>query len=121
MPATRKAPSSQTRSALATSSSSSASGRKRAITSSAAWLIELPCMVTEREPPVPPPVAMRSVSPWTKRTRSNGMPARACRIWAQAVSWPWPFDCVPTCRSTMPSSAKAMRVSSRVEPRIDSM
>ena len=45
------------------------------IITSAAWLIELPCIVTEREPPVPPPLAIRSLSPCTKRIRSNGMPA----------------------------------------------
>ncbi len=121
VPAMRKAPSSKTRSAPATSSSSSASGRKRAITSSAAWLIELPCIVAEREPPVPPPLAIRSLSPCTKRIFSNGIPLRSSRICANAVSWPWPFDWVPTQSSTMPSSAKAMVVVSFWSPRIDSM
>ena len=91
------------------------------MTTSAAWLIELPCIVTEREPPVPPPLAIRSLSPWMKRTLSNGMPLRSCRIWAKTVSWPWPFDWVPTASSTMPSSAKAIEVVSFWSPRIDSM
>ena len=55
-------------------------GGSGSITSSAAWLIEFPCMVVERDPPVPPPLAIRSLSPCTKRIRSNGMPLRSARI-----------------------------------------
>jgi hypothetical protein len=117
----RNAPPSHTRSALATSSSSSARGRNFAIISSAALLIELPCIVTDRDPPVPPPCSIRSLSPCTKRIRSNGIPARSCRNWAYTVSCPWPFDWVPTYSSTIPSGAKPILVPSRVSPRIDSM
>ena len=36
--------------------------------------VAVPCTVTEREPPVPPPLAMRSLSPSTMRTWSCGIP-----------------------------------------------
>ena len=48
-------------------------GNPTETTLAAASLIAAPCAVSEREPPVPPPALIRSLSPWTILIFSNGM------------------------------------------------
>ena len=54
---------------------------------------------------MPVPRGTTAVSDWTSRTCSIGMPSSSCTIIANAVSWPWPCDDVPTVTSTPPSAA----------------
>jgi hypothetical protein len=49
---------------------------------SEALLIAVPCAVSEREPPVPPPPLIRLVSPWTILIASNGTLSFWCSTWA---------------------------------------
>ena len=58
--------------------------------------VALFCTVTERDPPVPPPLAIRSLSPCTTVIFSAGMPVWSARNWANTVSCPCPLLCVPT-------------------------
>ena len=69
-------------SAAAVSNSWAAKSLPRSITRSEASVIAMPWAVSEREPPVPPPAWIRSVSPWTMRIFSNGTFSRWCRTWA---------------------------------------
>src|SRR5262249_53239959 len=69
------------------------------------------------DPPVPVPVAIRSVSPCTTRTRSGDSESRSAMICANAVWWPCPFDCVPASRVTWPSlSSRSVTVSGPLLP-----
>ena len=81
----------------------------------------MPSAVSEREPPVPPPHLSLAVSPWTIRIFSNGTPRRSLTTWAKAVSWPWPFDWVPTATLTVPSSSKLIDAVSCGSPMVDLM
>ena len=51
------------------------------------WTADPPSC-SERDPPVPPPVRTRSVSPSTSVMRSTGMPVWSVTIMANAVWWP---------------------------------
>ena len=50
----------------------------------------LPAFMAEREPPVPPPASISSLSPWTRRILSKGTPSLSTSTWAKGVQWPWP-------------------------------
>ena len=78
VPATRNVPSANWMSAAAVSNTCAANVLPRSMTRSAASLIAAPCAVSEREPPVPPPILIRSLSPWTMRILSNGTFSRWC-------------------------------------------
>ena len=74
-------------------------------------------MVSERLAPVPDPVSIRSVSPWTTRMRAGSMPSRAAATWAKAVAWPCPLDSAPIRSSILPSSATtSVVVSVKLKP-----
>ena len=64
----------------------------------------------------PPPTDTRSVSPVTSRTLSSGTPSHSVTSCAKLVSWPWPFDTVPTTISTMPSGNTVISARSRGAP-----
>ena len=95
----------------AVSSRSSAIGRALAIAFLAASATACPPSVIEREPPVPPPLAIASLSPKRMRMVSKGTPRSSAATCAKVVSWPWPLDWVPTQTST-PASLTSMRAAS---------
>src|SRR5213075_3330730 len=66
----------------------------------AAWCSAVPPICIERAPPCPLPLLTALVSAWTKRNASIGSPSRSAAICGKLVSWPWPFDCVPSTRTT---------------------
>ena len=49
-----------------------------------------PLIIIEREPPVPAPNTMRSESPCTSFTFSNGTPNREASTCANGDACPWP-------------------------------
>src|SRR5437763_685221 len=57
------------------------------------------------------------VSAWTKRKALIGSPKRSAAICGKLVSWPWPFDCVPSTRTTRPSPSKRISARSPGVPR----
>ena len=71
--------------------------------SEATWTAE-PAVCNEREPMVPAPRGISSVSEWTSVTLSIGMPSMSDTIIEKAVTWPWPWAEVPTLAVTVPSS-----------------
>ena len=92
-PATPTVPASVSTTMSATSASSRWAASRLALSTSAsvALCTADPPSCSEREPPVPPPVGTRSVSPSTRRMRSIGMPVWSLTIMANAVWWPWPW------------------------------
>ncbi len=77
-----------TTSASSASSSLAAAFLAFSTSSTAAWLTATPPCWSEREPIVPPPTGVFSVSPKTRVIWSIGMPVSALAIIDQAVSWP---------------------------------
>ncbi len=69
------------------------------------------CMI-DFEPPLPPPVIRRSLSPWTMEIFSTGMPSLSLSTCANGVAWPMPKSSVPVVIVTVPSPLKAMSASS---------
>ena len=65
----------------------------------ATMAVAAPLTGVDREPYVPRPNGVRSVSPWTTSMSSGGMPSSSATIWANVVSWPWP--CVCTLRPSI--------------------
>ena len=82
VPATRTVPSAISRSPGLASSASAASFFRLSASFLAAPATEAPPHGIELDPPVPAPVAIRSVSPWTMRTRSGGRPSCSATICA---------------------------------------
>ena len=80
VPATVNLPFSKTMSCSAASSVCAASFFPLAMTLSAAISSAVPPQAIEREPKVPVPIAIWSVSPYWKRTRSGGMPSLSAMI-----------------------------------------
>ena len=80
-PSERKLPSPKPTVSASTSSKSATKGVNRATTASEAALVAVPCVVTERDPPVPPPLAMRLLSPCTILTFSGGIPSHSYTNW----------------------------------------
>src|SRR5206468_1134485 len=64
--------------------------RALACTFSAAPRMAEPPTTRLREPPVPLPIGVLSVSPWRTTILSKGTPRWSAMIWANVVSWPWP-------------------------------
>ena len=89
-PDTRNPSSASSTSSGDASSSSAASSPACSSTARAAAATALPPSCSDREPPVPPPVATRAVSDCTYRIRSMGIPSRSATIIANDVAWPWP-------------------------------
>ena len=81
VPATRNAPSRNSTSSAAASRESAATGFAVSIRPSTARTSAPPPIGRDQEPPVPVPLATRSVSPCTTRIFSNGRPSRSFRIW----------------------------------------
>ena len=72
-----------------------------------------------REPPVPLPIGVLSVSPWRTTIRSNGTPRWSAMICANVVSWPWPCADVPVNASTEPpGSTRTTALSNGPKPHI---
>ena len=93
-------------SASLASSTSAANAVPFLMISSDARHIAVPPMYVARELPWPPPVAIRSVSPWRSMIFSLGTPSWWARICGKVVSWPWPMCCVPVISDTVPSGSK---------------
>jgi len=104
-PATENAlrPASKTRSAGLASSSSAARRRATSISSSDAFCTAAPPCCRLREPPVPPPSGIMSVSPHLSVIRSTGMPSLSLASIAHAVACPWPCGEVPVRIVALPS------------------
>ena len=117
-PATPTVPASVSTTMSATSASSRWAARRLALSTSAsvAWWTADPPTCNDREPPVPPPVGTRSVSPSTSRMRSIGMPVWSLTIMANAVWWPWPWENVPARTSAEPSSCTCTPPNSLAPP-----
>ena len=82
-----------------------AAARSRATSSSsrdACWTAAPPSW-SEREPPVPPPLGTRSVSPHLTVIFSIGMPSSSLTSIAHTVWWPWPCGEVPVSTVAVPS------------------
>ena len=71
-----------------------------------------PPSCSERDPEVPPPVSIRSVSPCTTSMSSIGMPSSAEASIDHAVAWPWPCGEVPVNTVARPSGRTSMRACS---------
>ena len=82
-------------SASAASSAWAASFLPASASSMAALSTAAPPCCSDREPIVPSPTGVRSVSPHTSVNLSIGMPVLALAIIDHAVSWPWPCGDVP--------------------------
>ncbi len=109
-------PVSKTRSAGLASSSSAArclasSSRSR----DACRTAEPPCCRL-REPPVPPPSGIRSVSPHFTVILSMGMPSSSLASMAQTVAWPCPCGEVPVKMVAVPSGCTSTVAFSRGPP-----
>jgi hypothetical protein len=92
-------------------------GRAFAIRASAAITSAVPPRCSERAPPWPPPRGTRAVSPCTSLKVSTGRPSLALATCAKLVSWPCPFDCVPTAMSIEPVARTVSQASSLGWPR----
>ena len=53
---------------------------------------------------MPVPRGTRSVSPASTWILSRSMPVRSATIWANVVSWPWPWENEPVRTIAPPSS-----------------
>ena len=62
----------------------------------------LPLITAAREANVPTPYLNRRVSPVVTVTRSTGTPSSCAAIWANTVSWPWPWVVSPVDTTTSP-------------------
>jgi len=61
-----------------------------------------PATGVDREAYVPKPYGVLSVSPSTTLMSVAGMPSSCATIWANVVSWPWPWDFTPSLRMALP-------------------
>ena len=78
----------------------------------AASTIAVPLCISDFEPPLPPPMSSRSLSPCTSVIFSNGMPSFSLNTCANGVAWPMPKSSVPVVIVTVPSALNAMSASS---------
>ena len=81
-----------------------------------AWRTAAPPCCRLREPPVPPPWGIRSVSPHFTVILSTGMPSSSLASMAQTVTWPWPCGEVPVKMVALPSGWTSTVAFSRGPP-----
>ena len=119
-PLTCQRPCCHSRSSGAHSSAAAAMMRALSRTRWATTAAAAPDTGVEREPYVPSPNGVLSVSPWITSTSSGGMPSSWVTIWANVVSWPWPWVCTDSriwalpvgwMRSSQPSAMPSPRMS----------
>ena len=82
------------------------------MTLAAASTIAVPLCMIDFEPPLPPPMTSRSLSPCTSEIFSNGTPSFSLNTCANGVAWPMPKSSVPVVSVTVPSALKVMPASS---------
>ena len=117
-PATSNALRSGSKTRSAGLASSIAAARSRATSSSsreACWTAAPPCCRL-RDPPVPPPSGMRSVSPHFTVILSTGMPSSSLASMAHTVAWPCPCGEVPVKMVAVPSGCTSTVAFSRGPP-----
>jgi len=107
---------SKTRSADLTSSETAARCRATSSRSRDACCTAAPPSCRLREPPVPPPSGIRSVSPHVTVISSTGMPSTSLASMAHAVWCPWPCGDVPVKIVARPSGWTSTVAFSRPPP-----
>ncbi len=89
------------------SSSFAASSLALSTSASDALPAAAPPICVDLDPYVPVPRGTVSVSPLSTVIFSTGIPSRSAAIWANVVSWPWPWEKEPVRTIASPSGVIA--------------